>query len=178
MKPKKEFRPQNLRTALTVLFSITILAGAYFFYWGLGEIRGYSEQVNQQLANASASDQQVAKLQGLKQQLAQSTALVDKANQLFATPGTYQSRALSDIEAYARAAGLSIVSTNFEKDAPNTVTVKFNSPVSYSKLITFLTNIESNLPKLKVVSISLEHPERGGAGNIGVNDIKIDVSVR
>lgn len=178
MKPKRQFRPQNLRTILTSLFVVIVLAGGYFFYWGLGEIRDYSTQVNQQLANADASGQQVTKLQNLKQQLAQSTDLVNKANQLFAAPGTYQSQALSDIEAYARAAGLSIVSTTFEKDAANTVTVKFNSPVAYPKLITFLSNIESNLPKLKVSSISLDRPERGGAGNVQVNDIKIDVSVR
>lgn len=178
MKQKKQFRPQDLRTLLTVLFLITVLTGGYFFYWGLGEMRTYSEKVNQQLANADASDQQVTKLQNLKQQLAQSTTLVEKANQLFATPGTYQSRALADIETYARAAGLSITSTNFEKDATNTVTVKLNSPVSYTKLLAFLTNIESNLPKLKIVSISLDRPERGGAGNVHVDDIKIDVSVR
>lgn len=178
MKPQRQFRPQNLRTLLVVIFSVIVLAGGYFFYWGLGEIRDYSKQVNQQLANATASYQQVSKLQGLKQQLAQSTTLVEKANQLFAAPGTYQSRALSDIAAYARAAGLSITSTTFEKDAANTVTVKFGSTISYTKLLAFLTNIESNLPKLKVVSISLDRPEQGGAGNVHVDDIKIDVSVR
>lgn len=178
MKQKPQFGPQALRTILTVLFSVIVLTGGYFFYWGLGEIRDYSEQVNQQLANADASGQQIEKLQSLKQQLAQSTVLVEKANQLFAAPGTYQSQALADIESYARSAGLSIASTAFEKDAATTVTVKFNSPIAYSKLITFLTNIESNLPKLKVSAVSLDRPERGGVGNVQVDDIKIDVSVR
>lgn len=163
MNQKKQFRAQDLRTILTLLFFVILAGGGTAFYLGLGIVRDYSQEVNQQLANADASGQQVEKLQTLKSQLSQSTALVGKAQQLFATPNTYESRTLADIKNYADAAGVTIASTAFDTTGSNTVTVRLSSPTSYSKLITFLTNIESNLPKLQVSSLSLSRADNATA---------------
>jgi len=178
MKPKKQFKPQDLRTILVLIFMVVILGGAGVFYVGLGILRDYSAQVNQRLADADASGKQIEGLQALKAQLSQSTSLVTKANQLFATPDTYRSRTLSDIKNYADTAGLSIESTNFDNTNAQTVAVSLAPPVSYSKLIAFLSNIESNLPKLQVSSISLHHIDGGGVDSVKIDQIKIDISVR
>lgn len=178
MKPKKQFKPQNLRTILSFIFTIVLLAGAGAFYFGLGVLKDYSTEVNQRLVDADASGKQIEELQTLKSQLSQSTSLVGKANQLFATPDTYQARALSDIKNYADIAGLSLESTNFDSASPQTIIVKLGEPVTYGKLITFLTNVESNLPKLQVSSISLGHITGGASDSVKVGEIKIDISVR
>ncbi len=177
MKPKKQFRPANLRALLGVLLAIIILGGGALFYWGLNVVRDYAGEVNQKIADAEGSSKQVQNLQSLKAKLAQSTSLIDKANQLFSTPAAYQAQALTDIKRYADAAGLSIASTAFSEDS-SSVTVTFKNPVSLTRLITFLNNVESNLPKLQVSSLSLGRADNGNVNNVKTNDIKIDISVR
>lgn len=181
MKPKKQFRPQNLRTILAFLLVALVLGGGALFYWGIGLVREYAVQVEQRLADADASGEQLRGLQTLKSQLAQSDSLVEKANQLFATPESYQQQALGDIKKYADTAGLSIANTSFGDPATegaHSITVTLRGPVAYSKLVAFLSNIESNLPKLQVSSISLGRVDGGNSDSVKTGDIKINVSVR
>lgn len=181
MKPKQQFKPQNLRTLLAILLALLLLGGGAAFYWGLGIVRDYSVEVSHRQADADASGKQIQELQLLKTQLTQSNSLVEKANQLFATQDSYQSQLLKDVEAYAAAAGLSITNTSLSDGAStgvHTLTVTFNEPVSYSSLITFLTNIESNLPKLQVSSIALGHVDGNKPDSVKTGEIKIDITVR
>ena len=181
MKPKKQFRPADLRTVLTVLLALVTLGGAAAFYWGVGQVRDYSISVNQRLADADASAKQIDELQTLKGQLTQSNSLVQKANELFATPATYQSQVLTDLKNYADAAGISIATTNFSDPSTtgtHNVTVTFQNPVSYTGLITFLTNVESNLPKLQISALALSRTDGGDANSVTTGDITIEISVR
>lgn len=178
MKEKRSFKPQDLRSILSVLLALIIMAGAGAFYYGLNIVRDYSEEVNQRLVDAEASGNQLEDLQTLRRQLNQSDSLVQKADRLFATPSSYQSRALSDVRNYANDAGIEIARTEFGDSNPHQLTVTFTSPTSYSGLIAFLNNIETNLPKMQVESIDLGHVNGGGADTVKVNEIKIDVSVR
>jgi len=177
MQPKKQFRPANLRALLGVLLAVIILGGAALFYWGLSAVRDYAGEVNQQITNAQGSSKQLDDLRLLKSKLAQSSSLIEKANQMFSTPEAYQAQALTDIKRHADAAGLTITSTSFEADS-STATVTLRDPVSYTRLITFLSNIESNLPKLQVSSLTLAPPDNGNSGNVKTSEIKIDISVR
>lgn len=180
MNNKKSFTPQSLRAVLSTLLVIVIIGGGALFYFGLGMLRDYSIEVNQTLADASASASQVDELQRLKSQLAQSTSLTDKANQIFSTPQAYQSQALSDVQNYAAASGVRIANTNFEDASSGTyvMTLTLRQPVSYKSLITFLHNLEGNLPKLQVTSISLGHVAGGNADSVKTGEIKIGIAVR
>lgn len=181
MKPKKEFRPQTLRSLLSVLFIIILIAGGAGFYFGLEKVREYAQQVDNRIADANASAKQIEELQVLKSQLSQSNSLVEKANQLFSTPASYQAQVLSDLKTYADLAGLSLANTSFGNPAESgvhTITISLKQPVTYTGLITFLNNVESNLPKMQVSSISLGQPVSGGANSVKTGDIKIDISVR
>ena len=181
METKKQFKPQNLRAIIATLLVILLLGGGAAFYWGLGVVREYAVEVSHRLADADASGKQIQELQTLKGQLAQSNTLIEKANQLFATPGSYQSRVLADLKSYADASGLSIANTSFSDSAATgvySITISLKQPVSYSGLIAFLNNVESNLPKLQVSSIALGQAGAGGADQVKTGDIKIDISVR
>ena len=181
MKPQKQFKPQSLRSILSALLVILVLGGAALFYLGLNLVRDYAVKVDQRLADAEASRLQVGELQLLKGQLAQSNSLVEKANLVFATPGSYQAQVLGDLKKYADAAGLTLGKTTFgEAGAAGTYTVKvnFGGTVSYSKFIAFLHNIEGNLPKLEVTSLSLGRATNGSPDSIKIEDINISVSVR
>lgn len=180
MQPKKQFKPQDLRTLLAVLLILVLAGGAAGYYFGIGVIRDYAIKVNHRLADADASGKQIEELQLLKQQLAQSNSLVSKANALFSAPATYQSQVLTDLKSYVDAAGLTMTNTNFE-DATQTgsysITINLQQPVSYNGLIAFLHNVEGNIPKLQVRSIALS-PSSDGVNTVRTGDIKIDVLVR
>lgn len=174
---KKSFRPQNLRTLLAVLFAALFLGGSVGFYWGLDVVKQYAAEVNQLLADADASGQQINQLQTLKTKLDSNTSMVDKANQVFSTPSSYQAQLLGDIRNAAGSAGVTIESTNFSDDpaTPYTATVKLRNPVAYTRLIDFLNNIEGNLPKLQISSLTVG-PATGS--NVTVGEIKIGIAVR
>lgn len=182
MEPqKKQFKPQNLRTLLATLFVIVLIGGSVGFYFGITAIRAYAIEVNNRLADADASGKQISSLQALKTQLAQSTSLIEKADQLFATPATYQAQVLSDLNRYADSAGLSITNRTFvdsTETGEHAIIITLRQPVSYNSLVNFLHNVEGNLPKLQVSSIALGRPGSGGASSVKTGDIKIDISVR
>jgi len=181
MKQKNEFRPANLRTLLAVTLVLMALGGGALFYWGVTNVREYAVAVDQRGIDAEASGQQIQELQVLKNQLSQSNSLVAKANKLFATPSNYQSQALNDVRNYANAANLSIAHTSFSTPGEGgsyAITVAFNEPVTYSQLITFLHQVEGNIPKLQVSELSLKRVENGDANSVSVGDIKIDIAVR
>lgn len=180
MKQKKQFRPSNLRTLLAVLIVLVTIGGGALFYYGLGIVRDYAVSVDQRALDAEASGRQIQELQLLKSQLDQSNSLVDKANQLFAAPGTYQSQALNDVRAYAAAAGMAISNTSFSDPSTGgeyAISVTFREPVTFSQLIAFLNNVEGNLPKLQVSAITLGYAD-GGADSVEVGEMKINIAVR
>lgn len=182
MEPqKKKFKPQSLRTLLSTLFFILLLGGGAGFYFGISTIRAYAVEVNNRLADADASGKQIEQLQALRERLSQSTSLIEKADLLFATPASYQSQALTDLKRYADSTGLSITNTAFSDPAENgvySVTITLQQPVTYNSLVTFLSNVESNVPKMQVSSIELGPAGSGGAARVKTGDIKIDISVR
>lgn len=178
---KKMFKPQTLRAILYVLFTIIVLGGGGLFYLGLEELKKYAVEVNHTVADAEASGNQVQALQSLKGQLSQSQSLIDKADQMFATPTNYQAQTISDIRNYAAKSGVVVSRTGFEDQTEGptrTVTVNLRSPVSYGRLIQFLDGIEGNIPKMQVSNISLGHVGANGGDVVNVDEIKIKIAVR
>ena len=180
MKPKKQFSPQNLRALLSVVLVLVVLGGGALFYWGMGLIKAYAIEVDHRIIDAEASRQQISQLQILRAEIAQNSSLIDKANLFFVSPDTYRTKAQNDITAYASAAGLKIKETTFADPASGTysITVKFNNPVKFAGLITFLNNIEGNLPKMQVNSISLARSESNNPTDVNVNEMTIGIFVR
>lgn len=178
---KNAFKPQTLRSILYVLFTVIVIGGAGLFYLGLEELKKYAIEVNHTVADATASGNQVQALQNLKGQLSQSQQLIDKANQMFATPANYQAQTIGDIRNYAAKSGVVVSRTDFDgqtEGPTRTVTVNLRSPVSYSKLIQFLDGIEGNIPKMQVSYISLGHVDKAKGDVVNVDEIKIQVAVR
>lgn len=175
------FKPQTLRAILLVALIIVISGGLGLFYLGLNQVRMYALEVNHSIADAEASNIQVQRLQSLKGEIAQSELLISRANQMFATPSTYQNQAITDTRNYAAAANLNIAKVSFEPYTAGvnpTMTLSFKSPVSYSKLIQFLNGIEGNIPKMQVSSIGISHQNGGGSDSVTVDDIKLTIATR
>lgn len=163
-----------------MLVIISICGG---FAYGLQVIREYSKEVTRTTEDANASGKQVEQLQALRQQLAQAQSLVEKANQIYATPANYQSVALNDLRRYATVAGISIVDTDFSQgDQPSQdsrrVTITLGDPVSYKNLVRFMQLVETSMPKMQVQSFSVARPSAPVGDQVTVSDIIINISVR
>lgn len=178
---KKSFTPQSLKVALLVTLFVIIATVGALFYFGLTSLKSYAIDVNHRLSDANASGEQIDGLQVLKNQLANSQMLIDKANQMVSTQDSYQAQALTDIRAIAKNAGVSVINTEFnnkDQTDEHSVTVSLDSPVSYKGLIRFFEGIESNLPKMQVISATVGHVEGGNADSVTVDEIKIKLTVK
>lgn len=179
---KKSMKATSMRSLLTliliVVFGLTI-GGFYFAY---GQIKAYAIEVSHSVTDADASGSQVAELQALKQQLADREQLVNKANQLFATPDNYQSQSLKDVQKYAQTYGVTLLNTKFEPATDgvsgNIFVLTIQSPLSYTKLLQFIDAIEGNLPKMQITSVSIGRANSGAAGDVTTEDIKIRIATR
>ncbi len=181
MQQKKQFTPQTLRAILTTIFVLVLIGGGAAFYFGIESLKEYAVKVQERLVDAEASERQISELQLLKGQLSQSDSLVEKTNQIFATPDSYQGQVLGDLERYASAAGLSLNGTNFstnQESAEHAITINFSGDIQYRKLIAFLNNVEGNLPKLQVTSLTLSRADSGQADMVRADEIKINIAVR
>lgn len=173
------FKATSLR-GLLILVVILVIGGiAAGFYYGLGRVKEYAVEVSHTNADAQAAQQQVTELQKLKTTLANSEALIKKANQLFATESDYQTRAIQDVQHYAKQSNITITDTSFpseqQSNGSHTLVIKIASPTSYDNLIRFLEGIESNLPKMQLNGIKLS---RASSGAVSVEDISIKVFTR
>ncbi len=178
---QKSFKPQNLKGILVFILILVLVGGGALFYFGLKEVRTFAIEVSHSSSDAEASGQQIQALQALKGQLAESEALVAKANMLLASPETYQTQALSDVRTYAAASGITIEKIDFSEVTPGVdrgMVVALAEPVSYAKLIIFLDAIEGNIPKMQVTSLSLSHLSGGSADSVEVGDINITIATR
>ncbi len=183
MKKSKGMKATSVRGLLSFMIVVLILGIAGGFYLGLQKVREFSIDVNHTVADSEASGSSIDELQKLKQALAQSETLVNKANLVFATEANYQSQALKDVQKYASTFGITIKNTDFG-DASSTVgarnfVITLQSPVEYSKLLQFLDAIENNLPKMQVASVSLNRPTTGDANKaVDTGTITIGISTR
>lgn len=179
MEPaKKRFKPQDLRTLLGLLLVIVLGGGAALFYIGLQQVKDYSVTVNQRLAEADTISTQASEAQALQAQLAESNTLITKAGQIFASRTNARTQLSNDVKKYAQHAGLSIDSISFDAPASSTTaTVQLSNPVTYTQLITFLNNLEGNLPKLQTRALSVSRSNASN-GMVNVDNLKIEISAR
>lgn len=181
---KKPFKATSFRKLMIFVFIIVILGIGGAFYYGLGLIREYAIEVTHTSEDAKASGDQINQLQTLQQELETTQALVNKANELFATEQTYQTQAITDLQKYANEAGVAITSTNFDQgDTPpqgaRRVTITLTEPVNYQNLIRFLSLVEGSIPKMQVVTLTTSRPQGATTTeDVVVEPIVINISVR
>lgn len=178
---KTSFTPQKLKSLLIFLLVVVILGGGALFYFGVQILQTYATEVNHRLIDAEASENEISRLKAMQGRLSESEALIAKADALFATNDSYQSEARQAVENYANQVGLSIDSVEvLDLNATGLygVSVQFDNPTSYSKLVQFITLIQGNLPKMQLSSIDLKHIPGSTSDQVDSGKITISVAVR
>lgn len=180
---KSNLQATTVRNILLGILLLTIAAAGAGFYYGLEQVRAYAVEVSHTTADANAGDKNIENLRKLKQTLTDSESLVAKANKVFATKDNYQSQAVTDVQRYAKFAGVAIAQTKFSDDKNSLatdlpMTIRLESPTEYSKLLKFLNAVEGNVPKMQITGISLSRPTPAQGDRVDVDEITITISTR
>lgn len=170
----------RLRTILIASIVLLIILGVVGFYFAQNILTTVSNDVGQSVANSAASGDDVASLTKLQAQLASQKDIIAKTSKVLASSQNYQTQAITDLNVYAAATGLAISDYKFAQGASatggaqTTVTVSLNSPISYSKLLTFMYAIENNIPKMQISGLNLSRVE-GSNDSIKTDALTIEV---
>ncbi len=185
----------KLRSFLLVIVVTLSGLSAGGFYFGQVWLQTFAGTVSQTLANSKASGNDVQSFKKLQANLASRQEIIAKATSLVASSQNYQDQAILDLDKYASNAGISISNFSFAPAAAATaaattapasvastpasssssVTITLVSPISYAKLMKFMSAIEGSIPKMQVSSINLGRVADGGQDSVKTDQLTIEV---
>lgn len=149
---------------------VLLLGGFGFGTWWLQGVLSESVKVTDHVKiDAEVSTSELQQLKNLQKQLAEEQDLIERTKEIAATTEQYryQDQVISDLADYAARRGIQISTFDFSgaartkptelvggaKRTPFSVTLK--GPVAYATFLRFLQDIEANLTKIQVTSLTL-----------------------
>lgn len=190
MKSKK-INAISLRATLVILVILLCALIGAGFYYAQNYLVNYASDVSQTVARSKSGGSDLQSLQALQSQLDNLQGATTKASSLSISKSMYETQAINDLNTYASRSGIKILSYSFSANTPaqtapktktvgstSSATIKVESPISYTKLIDFMSYIESNLPKMQISSLTINKGSGSGPGMVNVNDIVVDIQVK
>lgn len=161
-----------LKLRIVLLVGLVVVLGALGVgaWWLQGMLAAQVAKTEHARIDAEIAQIELDKLRGLRSQLEEQKDIVERAAQIAATADNYQyqDQVVKDLETYARRHNISIASFDFSgASAPGAsanspagttrtpFSVSLVGPVSFNSFMNFLHDIENNLTKLQVSSLSL-----------------------
>lgn len=192
---KSKISAVNLRVILSTIVVILIGLSAVGFYFGQSWLRTYAVDVSKTVADSKASGSDIQSLKKLESELQARQSIITKANSITASGQDYQNQVITDLDKYANYADINISNYAFVAPAAaaaaptagttptattaaagsQSVTITITSPVSYEKLMKFMTAIEGNLPKMQVSSVNLGRVEGADSSSVRTEQLTIEV---
>ena len=186
---KTKMNATKLRSLLSFLIILLIGLSGIGFYFAHDWLQTYADTVAQTIARSTDSGTTVTSLKKLQQDVVDRQDILTKANDILANPQDQQNQTIRDLDTYASRAGIAISNYSFVPPAataatPGTtlsgahsasVTLTLSSPISYTKLLTFMGALESNLPKMQVSSINLGRVVGSGSDSVKTDALTVEV---
>ncbi len=196
---KSKINAINLRTILSIIVVLLIGISAVGFFFGQNWLRIQAIEVSHTIADSRAGGNNIQALKKLQQDLLERQDIVNKANSITTPSQNYQNQTIQDLDKYATDSGLIISNYNFVPSAaaataPTTggatpapaqttavgtasssVTITLASPISYTKLLKFMTAVEGNLPKMQVSSINLGRVAGSDSDSVKTDQLTVEV---
>ncbi|MDB5167168.1 MAG: hypothetical protein JWN26_313 [Candidatus Saccharibacteria bacterium] len=176
----------TLRGILGTCIVLLVLLAGVGFYFAQNLLHNFAVSVSHTIADSQASGTGLQSLQTLQDELSTQQDIITKTNNIFTSTTTYQTQAVQDLSTYAAATGITITNYTFPVVAasstattiPTTqVTITLGSPVSYTNLLKFMTEVEGNLPKMQITGINLSRIS-GDSSSVKIDQLTIAVYTR
>jgi hypothetical protein len=194
---KSTMKATTLRTTLSVIIFLLVGLSAAGFYFGQAWLMSTAASVSRDVADSKAGGSSIAALKKVQAQLDLQQGISAKASSVLTTSQTYQNQAIADLNIYAANAGIVISNYTFAAApvagvaatataapaastagvagaSPTTITVALSSPMSYTKLLKFMSAIEGNLPKMQVSSVNLNRID-GSSDSVKTEQLIIEM---
>ncbi len=196
----KGLTPTKLRVILISLIVLSIALCAVGFWFFRNQLVTYAEEVQTANTVASASSDDIVKLQTLQKQLADDAVAVTRAKNIVADSQyyEYQNQIINDITTYAKKSKVSITGFTFtDSSTPSgasaaktsqatvaptglkstTASITIKNPVAYTDILKFIHSIELNLTKMQLSGISMTGSTTTPT-EVTINPITIEVYTR
>ncbi|QQG51041.1 MAG: hypothetical protein HZB75_00835 [Candidatus Saccharibacteria bacterium] len=202
MMKRKTLTASMLRLYLSLsLFAITLLAGGALYFIN-EQLRAYAGEVSKVTAEANSSQNNVQALQKVQEELEKNKEVKERARNIVADNQSYQyqNQIITDLNGYAKKAGVTITNIDFSAGSTATPTtpstpksgttttpaapsgvkstsasITLKNPVSYTRLLRFIKSIEDNLTKMQISRVGLA---RGTDNQITSEALSIEVYIR
>ncbi len=194
---KSKMTATKLRGLLVTLVIILALLVGVGFYFTQMQLKRFAIDVSHTIADSKATAENVQSLQKVQEELSDQQGAQAKASAIASTRDGYQTQVINDIDTYANLTGVEIQNYAFAAPATTattaattpaasasalssafqTVTVSLVSPVSYTRLLKFITAIEHNLPKMQIATINLSRSPTAGASSDMVTTDTLTIAV-
>ena len=166
MNKSKKLTAVSLRAILGTSIVLLIVVAGVGFYFAQSVLNKLAITVSGTVAQSKNSDSSLQSLNQLQQTLTAQQGIITKTSSIFSSAATFQTQAVKDLIAYAATSGItisnyafptaSVSSTATSTSVPTTqVTITLTSPVNYKNLLSFMTAIEGNLPKMQITSLNI-----------------------
>ena len=159
----------RLRIVLIISFVVLLAAFGVSAWWAQGLLASKVKETDHARIDAQISQQQVDELKKLQGELEKQKDVVTRAGQIAATAQQYQyqDQVIKDVQIYAGRHGLAVSAYDFSASTsaagskapagtaltPFSVTLK--GPIPYDTFMSFLRDVENNLTKIQVTSLTL-----------------------
>jgi hypothetical protein len=159
---KTQFTPATLRLILSIGLVLAIVGAGVIFTLASTQLRNVATTVSHKVADAKASQNNLANLKKIEKFLADNKEAVTRANDIVAESKSYeyQNQIINDLKTYAAASGVSIKSFDFS--AGNSATPTTAAPAATGAATTPSESPAATpaAPTLKstTVSITLDSP--------------------
>lgn len=195
--------PTKLRIVLLASMVVLVIAAAIGFWFFKGWLANFAEDVHSKSVAATVSSNDIANLQSLETQLEQDSVAVNRTKNIVADSKfyQYQNQIITDINAYAKSAGITISGYTFSSGGPGgsttgaatssatapavaapagvkttSVSVTVKNPVDYKAVMRFIHAIELNLTKMQLTGISLTKGDNASSATI--NPLTLEVYIQ
>ena len=201
MIKRKALTATTLRMYLSFsLFAITLVAGVALHFIN-EQLRTYAAEVSKVTAESNSSQNNVQALQKVQEELEKNKEVKERARNIVADNQSYQyqNQIITDLNDYAKKAGVTITNIDFSAGSTATPTtpttpksgttapatpsgvkstsasITLKNPVSYTRLLRFIKSIEDNLTKMQISRVGLA---RGADNQITSEALSIEVYIR
>lgn len=157
----------KLRYILIGLIALMVIGFSVGGWWLQGVLASQVTQTDHAKADAEVADTELQQLKSLQKQFAGEQDVINRAQQIAASSSQYQyqDQVVKDISDYANRYGITVTTIDFSSTTKSTqtvagakntpFTVSLKGPIAYTTFMRFLHDIEQNLTKIQVTSLTL-----------------------